>query len=340
MGNINMIYSNVEEIVKQEYHRLANNKTRFKQGDVLDIFFNDYRDWIEYEAFLETFLIQYGNIATRSIIGQTIQGRNIPLITLSTGGSTNKPGFYIQAELHAREWLANAATTWIMNELAEKYTAGDEVVTQILNNVNIFIAPTVNIDGYIYSWTNNRFWRKNRRHNGGTSFGVDLNRNYLAPMWCQVGASTDPNSNTYCGTAPFSEPEAAATRDFILDESNNIRAGFDMHTFGPLILWPWFYTYDRAPDYDYLVEYGAELRDAVVAVNGHFYTSQQSADLYPAAGACDDFFYVNGIINSITFEGRGPGFDPPASNIIPAGEEQYAAVISTAQRLFNVNKFV
>lgn len=72
----------------------------------------------------------------------------------------------------------------------------------------------------------------------------------------------------------------------------------------------------------------------MVAVHGHPYTSEQSSGLYPAAGTAEDYFYLNGILNSMLFEGRGPGFNPAPSNIIPGGEEQLAAVISTAQRLF------
>ena len=241
---IDMIYSNVEQIIEKEYYRLTHNKSRFEKGNALNIFFNDYRDWIEYEIFLEEFLLLNENIASQSTLGTTVQGRSIPLITLSTGDESNKPGFYIQAALHAREWLANAATTFIMNALAEGYQNGDETITEILENVNIYIAPTVNIDGYIYSWTTDRQWRKNRRNNGGNIFGVDLNRNYEAPdnQWCQIGASSDPSSGTYCGPSFLSEPETVATADFIRDSANNIQAAFDMHTFGPLILWPWGYT--------------------------------------------------------------------------------------------------
>ena len=48
----------------------------------------------------------------------------------------------------------------------------------ILDNLDVYIVPIVNVDGYIYTWTNNRLWRKNRRDNGGGVFGVDINRNW------------------------------------------------------------------------------------------------------------------------------------------------------------------
>ena len=355
--SINTIYDDVDEILEKEFKRL-DNRTRWKSGDPRDIFFEEYRDWIEYELFIADFVLET-DIASISFMGETIQGRQIPIITLSTGGGAEKPGYYIQAQLHAREWLANAATTFIMNALGEGYGV-DPDITEVLNNVNIFIVPTVNIDGYIYSWigSNTRMWRKNRRNNGDGTFGVDLNRNYDAPagQFCGVGASSNPNSDIYCGTGPFSEPECLATSNFLLDSSNNIKAAFDMHTFGPLvcvmficdniylciyccliikqILYPWAYTYSQAPDYQYLSGLGDELQSVVQAVNGQIYTSVQASDLYPCAGTMIDYTYMNGIIESFCFEGRGPGFDPPPSNIIPAGQEQLAGVIAVAKTLY------
>jgi murein tripeptide amidase MpaA len=52
-------------------------------------------------------------------------------------------------------------------------------VKNILEKVTIIIVPFVNPDGYEYTWTGDRLWRKNRQINSGsTCRGVDLNRNY------------------------------------------------------------------------------------------------------------------------------------------------------------------
>ena len=123
-----------------------------------------------------------------------------------------------------------------MNQFGDLYSAGDTNITQILENVILYIAPTVNIDGYQYAWSTDRMWRKNRRPNAGGSFGVDLNRNYPNPDFCGVGASSNPTSNTYCGTGALSEPETAASAAFIqyLQANENLVAFFDQHTSGPL----------------------------------------------------------------------------------------------------------
>ncbi|MBK6995998.1 MAG: hypothetical protein IPH31_14140 [Lewinellaceae bacterium] len=64
--------------------------------------------------------------------------------------------------------------------------------------------------------TRRRFWRKNLRDNGDGTFGVDLNRNY-GYFWGNDdnGSSPNPNSQTYRGPEPFSEPETRTMRDFV-----------------------------------------------------------------------------------------------------------------------------
>ena len=44
--------------------------------------------------------------------------------------------------------------------------------------------------------------------------GVDLNRNYPDPSWCEEGASKSPCSDTYCGTAAAGQPETKASVDY------------------------------------------------------------------------------------------------------------------------------
>lgn len=73
--------------------------------------------------------------------------------------------------------------------------------------------------------------------------GVDLNRNY-AIAW-EKGVS-DLYSSIYRGSAPFSEPETKALRDFVLE--HNFMYAISFHSGLELILYPWGSTYDPAPD--------------------------------------------------------------------------------------------
>jgi len=339
-----IIHHDADAVIDEERRRLS-NRTRWRATSAPDLFFLEYRDWIEYDVFIHALPLRFPEIASLSYIGQTIQGRNIPMITLSSGGAPGeKAGFYIQAAVHAREWLANAATLFIVNALAEGY-GSDDRITEILDAVNIFVVPTVNIDGYIYSWEVDRLWRKNRRENGGGAFGVDLNRNYDGPpgTWGTTGVSFNPNSDIYPGEGPFSEPETRAARDFVLDPIHRIMATFDMHTYGRLILWPWGHVAIDLPQeyYERFRDLGNDLMLAVEAVNGQIYVSIPAYDLYPASGTMTDFPFAasggidGGQVRSFCFEGRGTNFAPPPSDIIPAGQEQLAGVLQMAEHIMS-----
>ena len=62
----------------------------------------------------------------------------------------------------------------------------DRELTWLVDNVDWYFLPVFNPDGYVYSWTKDRLWRKNRaihntsNKNSSQCVGVDLNRNWDA----------------------------------------------------------------------------------------------------------------------------------------------------------------
>ena len=69
------------------------------------------------------------------------------------------PVFNLIAGIHAREWISPAVVTYMMRELTENITGQQELV----EGLDWYIVPVVNPDGYAYSWTDDRLWRKTRR---------------------------------------------------------------------------------------------------------------------------------------------------------------------------------
>ncbi|CAH2043874.1 unnamed protein product, partial [Iphiclides podalirius] len=56
-----------------------------------------------------------------------------------------------------------------------------------ITNKDWYLVPVVNPDGYAYTHTNDRLWRKNRARIGNSPVGVDLNRNFgetITFPWC------------------------------------------------------------------------------------------------------------------------------------------------------------
>ncbi|MEK6542929.1 MAG: M14 family zinc carboxypeptidase, partial [Elusimicrobiota bacterium] len=121
-------------------------------------------------------------------------------------------------------------------------------IDTMLANKDIYITPMMNPDGAEYDYEDGsyRMWRKNRSSNSDGSKGVDLNRNY-GYQWGKEGSSPYPNSDTFRGEGPFSEPETQRIRDFI-DSKPNIKILMSYHSFSELILWPPGYTYEPLPN--------------------------------------------------------------------------------------------
>lgn len=164
-----------------------------------------------------------------------------------TGTATGpKKNIFVSGGQHAREWIAPATTLYIITQLITLYQS-DPTVKALLDSTQFYFVPLVNVDGYAFTWTgsNNRLWRKNRRLNTGGSYGVDLNRNW-DDHWGTVGTSHTPSSDTYCGTAAFSEPESKAVSSYSLSVGPIVGA-IDYHSYSQLILRPYGWTTDLPP---------------------------------------------------------------------------------------------
>ncbi|KOB73603.1 Molting carboxypeptidase A [Operophtera brumata] len=123
----------------------------------------------------------------------------------------------------------------------------------------LYIVPVLNPDGYEYTHTKDRMWRKNRACYGGQCVGVDLNRNF-SYGWGhngEEGSSNEPSNVFFRGPAPFSEPEAAAVRDTILGSSSTFKVFLSFHSYYELIIFPWGFKQDPCPNYLNLLEVGS-----------------------------------------------------------------------------------
>ncbi|MFN0131981.1 MAG: M14 family zinc carboxypeptidase [Phycisphaerales bacterium] len=272
-------------------------------------------------------------LASVGVAGQSLQSRDLFYIRITgAGGAGNRPAVFFHGCQHAREWITPAANAFIADRLLADY-GSDPRVTTIMNNVEFVILPVANPDGYEWSWTNERLWRKNRRANAGGCIGVDNNRNW-GFQWGGEGASTDPCNDTYRGTAGFSEPETQVLRDFII--ANPRFAGYiDIHSYSQLIMSPWAYTSALPPNHSVFQQLNAAMAQAVFNTHGKTYTfGPIYTTIYPASGGGVDWVYGARDILAFTFELRDTGvngFLLPPDQIIPTGQETYAAVLTLAE---------
>lgn len=201
-------------------------------------------------------------------LGKSYEGRDIKAIEVSISGFTcKKPLVLFECGIHGREWISPAACLWVLNKILT-------VQTSVTCNYDFAFIIVINPDGYVYSWTSDRMWRKTRSidssQNGtGSCVGVDANRN------CDIGfggegSSPDSCSQTYSGACPFSEPETQALRDYVqqLIDSSRLCVYFAPHSYSQLLLFPYGYTDERIPNYDMVKSLAAKAVAAIQKVDG------------------------------------------------------------------------
>ena len=293
--------------------------------------YEDYHDYAEQVAFVQDLAEQYPDITDLSIVGQSLEGRDIYLLKISDNpevDETDEGAFFLVALHHAREILSPEVALYTAQQLCENYGV-DEQTTFYVDNREIFVMPTINPDGgeYDHSGSWFQFWRKNRRVNQGSMcMGVDLNRNY-GYLWGGVGSSPNPCSDTYHGAEAFSEPETRIVRDFLIAHEN-ITTLITLHTHAKLILYPWGHQYPHIDnEIDYLTH--KTLAEYMAEYNG--YSPGQASTLYPTTGDTTDWSYGELGIISFTFELEPGQLDPlgfyPGQGVIPgACQRNYEAI--------------
>ncbi|MGH9845875.1 MAG: M14 family zinc carboxypeptidase [Blastocatellia bacterium] len=300
----------------------------------LQTFQGGYRTVAEMRAQLEAGAARNPDIAEFFVHGQSWEKMN----TAGAGGhdlfgikltnrlkSGSKPTFFLMAAIHARELATAEVAMRFADHLLNNYGA-DADVTWLLDEQQVIIVPVVNPDGRILA-EQGYLQRKNTNNtyggtcatppNGGSQFGVDLNRNYTF-QWGLVNKPTEnPCGLTYPGPVEASEPETKAIQDLVRSHFPDQRGPNDadaapsdatgimltLHSFGDLVLWPWGVTSVKAPNAAELELIGRRL----AAYNG--YTPQQAIHLYPTSGTTDDWSYGELGVASFTFE-IGPSSGP------------------------------
>ena len=225
-------------------------------------------------------------------IGSTVQGKPILALKVTKNAKSLKDGkrpsvLYAGAQ-HAREWITPEMNRRLMHHYLDGYGT-DAELTRIVNTTELWFLPVANPDGYDFTFTDeNRLWRKNLRDNNGDGTitpgdGVDPNRNFAVKWgWDNEGSSHLPDSETYRGTGPNSEPETQA-----LDRLFN-RIGFEFfinyHSAAELLLYGigWQVSTPSPDDVIYEAMVGDDENPAVPG-----YDPDISAELYVTNGDTD-----------------------------------------------------
>ncbi|KAM3917377.1 carboxypeptidase O-like [Leptodactylus fuscus] len=329
--SFNILIDDLQKLIEEQFAVGRKHKRSLSEFDYTKYHpMNEIYDWMDQikEAHKELVTLHY--------LGLTYEMRPINYFKIGLPSNSKKKIIWMDCGIHAREWISVAFCQWFIRELLHNYNH-NPVIHKALLNIDFYIVPVLNIDGFIYSWTTDRLWRKSRSpHENGTCYGVDLNRNFDS-RWCSIGASRNCSSLTFCGTGPASEPEARAVSQLVSSLKSDILCFLTMHSYGQLILLPYGYTQDPSVNHNEQLTVGQTAASKIAERHGtHYRVGSASHILYSNSGSSRDWATDQGIPFSYTFELRDNGtygFVLPENQIQPTCEEATAGILSIVDYL-------
>ncbi|XP_074489773.1 carboxypeptidase A5 [Sebastes fasciatus] len=324
------------QMILDEEQEEMESAARFAEPRNTDSFdYSNYHTLSEIYSFQDMLVAENPKLVSKIVIGQSYEGRPLNVLKFSTGG-TNRPAIWIDTGIHSREWVTQASGTWFAKKIVTDY-GRDPALTAILNKMDIFLETVTNPDGFYYTHTRNRMWRKTRKPNSGSScMGVDPNRNWDAGFG-GPGASGNPCSETYRGPRAHSESEVKSIVDFVKSHGN-FKAFVSIHSYSQMLLYPYGYTRTPVRDQAELDNLAKKAITDLASLYGTRYRYGSIINtIYQASGGTIDWTYNQGIKYSYTFELRDTGrygFALPANQIIPTAKETWLALMAIMDHTF------
>ncbi|XP_004592590.2 carboxypeptidase A1 [Ochotona princeps] len=322
-----VMIKDVQELLDEEQEQMLAFRSRASSTDTFN--YATYHTLEEIYDFMDKLVAEHPQLVSKLQIGSTYEGLPIHVLKFSTGGS-QRPAIWIDTGIHSREWITQASGVWFAKKITEDY-GQDPTVTSILDNLDIFLEIVTNPDGFAFTHSQNRLWRKTRSATSSPlCVGVDANRNWDAGFG-KAGASSSPCSDTYHGKSANSEVEVQAIVNFVKNHGN-IKAFISIHSYSQLLLYPYGYTSQPAPDQTELHQVAKSAVTALASLYGTEYQYGSIIDtIYQASGSSIDWAYNQGIKYAFTFELRDTGrygFLLPASQIIPTAQETWLGLLT------------
>lgn len=251
-----------------------------------------YHTYTQIGTILAQAETSYPAIADAFSIGRSVQGRELWTIKISdnVGVEEAEPEVRLAGTIHGNEVPAQEMLLYLLDHLTTKYGT-DPVVTDLVDNYEIFITPCLNPDGLTAGTRRN-------------SHNIDLNRNYPVPN----GTIGDDGTWT-------EEPETIAVKNSGF--AHNFVVSINGHTGSLVVNYPWDWTYTLAPD-DSAIQllsleyamYNLPMYNSPVFPHG----ITNGAQWYVVWGSLQDWSYYETDCIDVTVE-LSNTFMPPASQL-------------------------
>ncbi|KAI5638990.1 zinc carboxypeptidase domain-containing protein [Phthorimaea operculella] len=328
---------NVKELLELEDRLLeeASIRRSNESESIERLSFDKIHKYDEVDNYLELLAIAYPNVVSLVVGGHSFEGRPIKYLKISSTKfqDHSKPVIFIQSLIHAREWITLPVTLYAIEKLVTHVQDQD-----LLRDMDWIILPIANPDGYVFTYSENRLWRKNRATGymiADFCSGVDLNRNF--DFEWSAYSSKLVCSEVFHGKGPFSEPETAVIRNILRENLDRMEMFLDIHSFGSMILYG--YGSEMLPPNALSLHLTGQVMAAAIdnvktSWNPDYIVGNTAAVLYQTSGSAQDYAQSVGVSHSYTIElpgyrlglGTGAGFLVDPKFIRQAGYETWEGI--------------
>lgn len=320
-----VLINNLQELLDEEKAEMMQNELKERSSRSFN--FGAYHHLETIYSWMDTLVAQYPNLVSKQEIGRSYENRPMYVLKFSTGGN-KRPAIWIDTGIHSREWVSPATGLWTANKIATDY-GKDTSLTSLLNTMDIYMLLLANPDGYAYTHSKDRMWRKTRSENPGSRCrGVDPNRNWDAGF-AGPGASKNPCSDSYHGPSAHSEIEVKNVVNLIKSHGN-FKSFISVHAYSQLLMYPHGYSCKNVAHQPELDSVGRAAVQKLTSLYGTQYKVGSICKIiYQASGGSIDWSYDVGIKYSFAFELRDTGrygFILPANQILPTATETWLAL--------------
>ncbi|KAI9207380.1 uncharacterized protein BJ171DRAFT_439658 [Polychytrium aggregatum] len=300
--------------------------------DSVKSWFKQYHTYDEILKHIHELQDKHPHLIQSFTVGQTFEGRDIHGFKVHNNASSAHPvrDIVFHGGHHAREWIGPAVVVYMLTELVEKYSH-DERITALVDTFRFHIIPVLNVDGFVYTHTHNRMWRKNRQPNNLFCIGTDPNRNW-GYKWGEKGSSTNPCREDYQGPFAFSAPESKNMANYLAQLAPNVVSYIDWHAFGQMWMYPYGADCDRSVE-PVIGEAAQAAAKALKSVHGTKYAVGSICNvIYVASGSSIDWAYTSANVTfayGVELRDTGKhGFLLPPDQIIPTAEETFEGALT------------
>ncbi len=275
------------------------------------------------------------------VVGVSAEGRKIHSLRISSGATCgNATTLLLVAGLHAREWITIGGTLCAVDRLIHERAPSSPQLASLQHSIQsgrvaLHVVLLANPDGFSYTRTTKRHWRRNRNRPA-----VDLNRNFGVDKISWGFGTSSNSSELNQGAAPFSEPESRALEKFVESSNGACKPKvllLDVHCCARVVYPPFLYGKNASTDDARRLQ---SLGERVAQKSGYKFREREKAFSKSNTGVFIDWAYSEaGLDAAFMLEVRGAPapksfralFRNAPSDQCPVGLEIVSALNALAQ---------